>query len=136
MTKETISKSPSGRPTRKTVGVQNVLTVSDKDPAFHYRIVNDRGDRVQAFQDAGYEIVKASEVKIGDKRINSATPEGTLAQVAVGGGDKAFLMKQRQEWYKEDQRNKQAAIDAREDTMKQEVAQQGGQFKQERSNKF
>jgi len=120
-TKEAIVKSPRGRPTRVPVGARNVLTVIGKDPDYEYRIVNDEGDRIAAFQDAGYEIEKASAVRVGDKRVNNASPEGSLAQVSVSKktGDKAFVMKIRKEFYKEDQDAKARKLRQIEDTIKQ-----------------
>lgn len=135
-TKETIAKSPSGRIARTPVSTRNVLTVRGKDPEFEYRIVNDTADRIQTFQEAGYEIVKASEVVIGDKRVNAPSTEGSLAHVAVGKGDKAFLMKQRKEFYAEDQATKIARTNQLEETMKQSAIQAGGKFEIDRSTKF
>ena len=109
--KETsVAKSPSGRVRRTPVGQRNVLTVSNKDPNFEYRIVNDTGDRVEQFKSAGYEIVSASDVKIGDRRITAASAEGSMAQVSVGGGVKGIVMRIPKEWYEEDQKAKQQAI--------------------------
>lgn len=134
--KETISKSPRGRPTRTPVAKRSVLTVIGKDPAFEYRIVNDEGDRIAAFQDAGWEVEKASAVRVGDKRVNNATPEGSLAQVSVSkkSGEKAFVMKIKKEWFKEDQDAKALAIRQLEDTMKQSTSGDGnyGSIKIER----
>lgn len=121
MTKETIAKSPRGRTTRSPIGTRNVLTVKGKNPEYEYRIVNDTGDRIAMFEEAGYEFVPADEVQIGDKRVSKATPEGTNAQVAVGNGMKAYLMRIRKEWYHEDQTTKQAKIDELERTMKQKA---------------
>jgi len=101
--KEAIVSSPSGRVRRTPVGVRNVLTVAGKDPAYEYRILNDTGDRVQQFLDAGYEIVKASDVRVGDKRVNKASAEGSVAQVSVGGGMKGMVVRIKREWYNEDQ---------------------------------
>ena len=117
MTKETISKSPSGRPTRTPIAQRNVLTVEGKDPNFKYRIVNDRGDRIAAFEDAGYVIEDANRVRVGDKRVNKAAPEGSKAQVSVGNGEKAFVMKIPNEFYEEDQNAKMARIKQLEETM-------------------
>ena len=102
----TVAKSPSGRVRRTPVGVRNVLTVRGKDPAYEYRIVNDQSDRIEQFKDAGYELVNASDVIVGDRRVNKASPEGSFAQVAVGGGDKAVVMRIKREWYDEDQARK------------------------------
>lgn len=117
--KDTIAKAPRARATRVPVAQRNVLSVLGKDPNFEYRIVNDTGDRIAAFQDADYEIVKASEVRIGDKRVNDATPEGSLAQVSVGKGDKAFVMKIPKDLYAEDQEAKLERVRELEHSIKQ-----------------
>jgi hypothetical protein len=119
--KEPIAKSPRGRTNRTRIGQRNILTVEGKDPAFEYRIVNDEGDRIAQFEDAGYELVEAADVRVGDKRVSKATSEGSKAQVAVGGGRKAYVMRIRREWYQEDQAAKQAKLDSVEQTMKQEA---------------
>lgn len=121
MTKEAIVKSPSGRPTRVPVGARNVLTVKGQDPNYHYRLVNDDEDRVQQFLDAGYELVPAKDVEVGDKRINSASPEGSAKQVSVGGGKKGFLMRIPKEYFEEDQRTKQRSVDELEAATKQKA---------------
>ena len=134
--KESIAKSPSGRVARTPIASRNVLTVRGKKEGFEYRIVNDTADRIQAFQEAGYELVDASEVSIGDKRINNASPEGSKAQLSVGKGDKAFLMRQRKDFYEEDQAAKAAKVSQLENTMKSDVVNAGGRFEIERSTKF
>ncbi len=106
------------RTQRVPVTERSVLSVKGKEPGFHYRIVNDQGDRVQQMLDAGYEIVEASAVQVGDKRINAVAAEGTKAQVSVGGGTKAFVMRQKQEWYDEDQTAKQARVNQSEEAVK------------------
>lgn len=121
MTKEAIAKSPSGRVRRTPVGTRNILTVSGKDPNYVYRVVNDVGDRLQELQDQGYELVEAADVRVGDKRVSQATPEGTKAQVSIGGGLKGYVMRIRKEWYDEDQTAKQARIDKLEQSMKQDA---------------
>lgn len=123
-TKETIAKSPSGRVKRSPIGQRNILTVKGTDPNYTYRIVNDTGDRIKMFEEAGYELVDANDVTVGDKRVSQASPEGTKAQVSVGNGEKAFVMRIRNDWYAEDQQAKQAKVDALEHTMK-EKAQSG-----------
>ena len=58
-----------------------------------------------------FRSVRAQDAKIGDKRVERATPEGSVATASVGGGQKAVLMRIPSEWYKEDQRlNKQRLI--------------------------
>lgn len=124
MTKEAIAKSPSGRVKRTPVGQRNVLTVQGKDPNYVYRIVNDTGDRIKQFEAAGYELVDASEVEIGDRRVSAASPEGSKAQASVGAGMKALVMRISKDWYNEDQEAKQRQINALEQSMK-ETAQNG-----------
>lgn len=118
MEKEPIAKTPSGRVKRVPISHRNVLTVKGKDNAFVYRIVNNTADRVEMFKEAGYEIEKAANVQIGDKRVDRTTPEGSLAEVSVGKGDKAFLMKIPKEFYQEDQDAKLAKIRQLENSMK------------------
>ena len=118
MTKEAIAKAPSGRVRRTPVGTRNVLTVSGQEAGYHYRVVNDTGDRIQRFLDAGYELVQQKDVVVGDRRVNSASAEGTNAQVSVGGGQKAYVMRIKDEWRQEDERAKQAEVDSLEASTK------------------
>ena len=121
MNEKTQQTTAKVRPKRTPISKRNILSVEGKDPNYHYRIVNDTGDRIQAFKDAGYETVLASDVRIGDKRINSATPEGSVAQVSVGGGQKALLMRIPKEWYEEDQALKQTEINRLEQSTLQQA---------------
>lgn len=124
MTKEAISKAPERRVTRAKLGTRNVLTVEGKDPDFVYRVVNDTGDRVQRLMDLGYEIVEAKTVQIGDKRVGNPTSPGSKAEVSVGAGDKAFVMRQKKTWFDEDQAAKQEEV-ARTEAATKEEAQNG-----------
>lgn len=118
-TKEAIAKSPSGRVRRSKLGTRNVLTVEGKEAGYVYRIVNDDGDRVQRFQEIGYELVPAKDVKVGDKRVNTSTATGSQSEVSVGGGRKAYVMRIPQDWYNEDQITKLNEVDSKEAAMKQ-----------------
>ena len=112
-----IARSPSG-PKRTPINGRNVLTVTGKEPGYTYRVVNDVGDRIQQFLDAGYELVDGSAVKVGDRRINNASAEGSKAQVSVGKtGEKAFVMRIKDEWYKEDQQAKAAEVERLEQSI-------------------
>lgn len=116
--KEAIAKAPSGRTQRTPIGKRNVLTVAGKEPGYAYRIINDTGDRVQEFLDAGYELVKDNSVRVGDKRVNKGTSEGSIVNLSVGQGQKATIVRQRQEWYDEDQAAKQARVNELESSTK------------------
>ena len=88
--------------------VVDVLTVVGGDTEnFEYRIVNDTGDRVAMFQSHGYEIVSDDKIQVGDRRISNPTKEGSPVRVSVGGGTQAYLMRQKKEFYQEDQSTKQ-----------------------------
>jgi ribosomal 50S subunit-recycling heat shock protein len=108
--KEAIAKAPRGRTQRVPVGTRNVLNVSGKEAGYEYRVINDSGDRVQEFLDAGYELVEAGSVRVGDKRVNSASSEGSVSQISVGQGQKAYVVRIKKEWYTEDQAAKQAKV--------------------------
>jgi hypothetical protein len=112
------SASAQQRPKRTPVGSRNVLSVVGKEDGYVYRFVNDSGDRVAQYLEAGYEMVPASAVRVGDKRVNNPTPEGSNAQVSVGHGQKGFLMRIKDEWYKEDQAAKQAHVNELEQAIK------------------
>lgn len=101
-----LSKAPSGRPQRTPVGQRNILTVKGKDPNYEYRIVNDVDDRIERFKEAGYELVPDDAVQVGDKRVNTASSQGSVKQISVGQGTKAYLMRIKKEWFEEDQTRK------------------------------
>ena len=111
--------APVGRVKRTPIGTRNRLSVKNQDPNYTYRIVNVVDDRVEMFQDQGYEIV--SDAKVGDKRVDNAAPIGSNGSISVGGGQRAVTMRIRKDWYEEDQQIKQAEIDKLEQTMNAEA---------------
>jgi hypothetical protein len=116
--KEAIAKAPESRVRRTPLGKRNVLTVAGKEPGYEYRIVNDVGDRIQEFLDNGWELVKKQDVRIGDKRLGPASSEDSTAKASVGRGMTGYVLRIREDWYKEDQAAKQEAVDATESAMK------------------
>ena len=120
-TKEAIAKAPVGRVTRVPVGARNILTVKGKDPNYEYRVVTDKDDRVAQFLEAGYEIVADEAAEVGDKRAQAASSIGSQKHISVGGGDKAFLMKIKKEWFHEDQSAKQRRVAEQELSIKQKA---------------
>lgn len=119
--KEAIAKAPAGRVRRSPVGQRNILTVSGKEDGYVYRFVNDTGDRIAAFQDNGWELVAAKNVRIGDKRIGQASSEGSVAEASVGQGLKAKVMRIREDWYQEDFAAKQALVAKSEEAMREKA---------------
>ena len=110
--------------TRRTSinGTRNILKVEGKEPGYEYRIVNDDGDRISQFQEMGYELVADKTVKVGARRVANPTAEGSPIQVSVGGGQKAYLMRIKDDLYKEDQAAKQKQVDETVASMKKDAA--------------
>lgn len=121
MTKEAISKAPSGRPSRQPVGMRNRQVLRGLDPNYMYRWVVDydgTGDRIAAFKDGGYEHVQSRKSTLGDSRVDAATPEGSIEQRSVGNGQKGYLMRIPIELYNDDQKVKQQAVTKTEEALK------------------
>jgi hypothetical protein len=106
------------RPQRTPLQNRSVLGVKGKEPGFSYRIVNDVGDRIESFKARGYEVVEDQTVQVGDRRVAIPTREGSPVQVSVGGGTKGYLMRIKDEWYKEDQATKERELQELEKSMK------------------
>lgn|SRR5574343_55260 len=116
------SGEASARPSRTPVTQRNRLMIRNKEPGYIYRIVNDVDDRVAILQELGYELVPADKVgPVSDKRVDNATNVGSVAHFPVGQGVKAVVMRQREDWYKQDQDAKQESIKALESTMKSDA---------------
>ena len=119
MTKQNTPVEASARPKRIPIAARNRLDVKNREPGYVYRIVNDEDDRVERLQQAGYEIApKESVGAVGNRRVDGATPLGSSAHFSVGKGVQAVVMRQKLEYYQEDQNTKQAEIDQLEATMK------------------
>lgn len=101
-------------------GDRDILTVIGRDPKFVYRLVNDIDNRIQRFQDAGYDFV-THEVQIGDAGVQSSDNKGGVVTVNVRGGIVAYLMRIKREWYEEDQAAKQADLDASQEELYREL---------------
>ena len=126
MAKQSTPEAQSGRVKRTPINGRNVLTVSNKEAGYEYRFVNDVGDRIETFKDNGWELVEASDVRIGDKRVSAANSLGTKAQASVSkDGTKAFVMRIKKDWYDEDQSNKARSIAEQESGMKQSALSSG-----------
>ena len=113
--------------TRRTPinGIRNRLNVRGQEPGYVYRIVNDVDDRVTTFQEMGYEVVTDKTVSVGDKRVANPTQEGSPVTVSVGQGITGVVMRQKKEWYDEDQAAKQRQVDELESSMNREKNDEG-----------
>ena len=116
------SPEASARPKRTPLAQRNRLAIKDRDPNYHYRIVNDVDDRVTRLQEIGYEIASKEHVgAVGDKRVDGASSLGSVAHFSVGQGTKAVVMRIPKDYATEDHSTKLAEIDAVESTMKKDA---------------
>ena len=117
------------RTKRTPLANRSVLGIKGKEPGYVYRIVNDTGDRISSFQEQGYEIVTDSTITIGDRRVGKASADGSPVQVSVGGGVDGFLMRIKDEFYKEDQDYKEQKLAELEGSMKRDSGTDYGSLK-------
>jgi hypothetical protein len=108
---------------------RSVLGIKGKEPGYTYRIVNDIGDRIPQLQEQGYEVVTDGSVTIGDRRVGKATKDGSAQQVSVGGGVDGFLMRIKDEYYKEDQAYKEQKTAELEQSMRNDASVDYGNLK-------
>jgi hypothetical protein len=118
MTTEKLVKAPERRVKRNPVEGRNKLTVKGQDPNYVYRIVNDTEDRVNDLMDIGYVPETSESIRVGDSRVEDTSSLGKVRTISVGGGVKAILMKQKKEWYEEDQEAKQEYVKKTEQAMR------------------
>lgn len=102
---------------RIPLGSRNILT-APKRPGFVRRFVNDKGDRITAFKDAGWNPVENTPV--GDPKIGRPSSIGSMTNPSVGDGQRAVLMEIPEKYYQEDYTASQAKITAVENEMKRE----------------
>ena len=84
-------------------------------PGFKARLVNDEGDRIAAFEEAGYRKMN-KPIRQGQKDAADASQVGKIASQAVGGGVTGYYMEIPKDLYKQDQMEKQKEND---ETMRQ-----------------
>jgi len=105
---------------RVPIGARRDITaVKDQDPNFKYRFVNDKPGRVEMFKEAGYELVESA--KIGDSSVDGTHTESGVVSKDMGKGDTAYLMKQRKDWFLDDQTEKQKIVDESEADMHRDI---------------
>lgn len=107
----------SERPKRVPIAGRSRLAIRNRDPNYHYRIVNvnleSDPDRVSNLIEQGYEIVE-NPGKVGDNQVDNPSALGSASQISVGQGTKAIVMRIRKDWFQEDQALKQLEVDKTE----------------------
>ena len=121
VTTVTNTKQDTSTPRRRRSvfnGTQLKLTTQKSIPGYHLHVMTDSGNRIQEALDAGYEFVTQQE--IGDVSTNVVSGNSDLGdrirflvnpRTGEGKDMYGYLMKQRLEWYEEDQRTLQAKND-------------------------
>ena len=109
-----VDRTPS-RPQRVPIGTRQRLKAKNR-AGYHRRYVNDNGDRVQQFLDAGYTFVSGNE-DANDQQVQHPDKMGGAVRVSVGNDTWAYLMEIPLEWYNEDQEAKQKYVDEVEDAI-------------------
>jgi hypothetical protein len=118
------------RPKRTSLAERSVMNLNKgKEAGYHYRIVNDTGDRIETFRERGYEVVSDSSITIGDRRVGKPSKDGSPVQVSVGGGMDGYLMRIKDEYYSEDQAYKEQKIAELEGSMKKDSGADYGTIK-------
>ena len=105
-------------------------------PGYHSHWFNDTAGRVMQATQGGYEFVSPAEALItmpdlAGSSLGSGTDMGSRVSIVVGKSEdgtplRAYLMKIRLEWYKEDQQGLQDRNDKIDDAMRQGNQQTGG----------
>jgi len=80
---------------------------------YYTRLVNDVGDRIANFLQAGYSF-REDVVKEGNTASKDLTQSGKIACQQVGAGIMGYYLDVPQEWKDEDDARKQAELDERE----------------------
>lgn len=119
---------PKRTPQRASInGIRNRINVKDKDPAYEYRVVLDKEDRVSNLLEIGYEIVD-TPIKVGDKRAGApSSAPGTPQVVSLGQGDKGVVMRIKKELKAERDEAKAELVREREEAL-QNSAQNGADY--------
>ena len=108
---------------RVKLGTRNILSAPQK-PGFVRRFVNDTGDRVQMFKEAGWNTVDDVN-QVGDPKLGKPSLIGSGANPHVGGGQRAVLMELPEEIYSADRAESQAEITKIENEMKRNSKTEG-----------
>lgn len=128
--KETASRPSTTKPRRVSReervpvnGTRDILTVYGKKDDLAYRWISDKsedGQRVFRFEQAGWFLVPADDVKIGQSAVYQSESVGSIVRLPDGGGSYLYLMAIEKDLYDEDQIAKQDAIKAEENAITRE----------------
>lgn len=95
---------------------RDITAVHDTPDDYVDRWVNDIHGRIEKFKQAGYEFVESASV--GDEVVDGTHAQAGVVSKDMGKGVTAYLMRQRKEYFEEDQKAKQAIVDRTEESMR------------------
>lgn len=96
---------------RRLLGGFEAQMTTTQRPGFVRRWVNDVPGRLAAFQEAGYEFVTEDGAADKNSDIGGSRQSINVGTNKDGSPMRAYLMEQREDYYREDQADKQATVD-------------------------
>lgn len=96
------------RPERIPLDEQSTIGIA-QEAGYAYRLVNDIGNRIERFKQAGWEIVDGSS-ETEHRRVQKPSKIGYAASQSVGGGLEGYYMRIPIEWWKESQIKKREKL--------------------------
>ena len=118
MTKSTEAHKAENRPVRKPLCRRRALEANGR-PGFKRRWVNEEIGAIEAYQEAGYTLVLEQDVDLSENLAQDANLSGSVTRRVVNKDPNAstktaVLMEIPEEFYKEDQAEKQRKLDEEE----------------------
>lgn len=102
---------------RTPIGANRDITnILDTPDGYVDRWVNDDGGRIEKFKAAGYEHVESAEM--GSTNVDGSHAQDGVVSKDMGKGVTAFQMRQRKDYFEEDQAEKQKIVDSTEESMR------------------
>jgi len=102
---------------RTPIGAKRDITaVHDTLEGYIDRWVNDEPGRIEKFKAAGYDLVESAEV--GSSHVEGSHADAGVVSRDMGKGMTAYLMRQKEDFFKEDQAEKQRYVDSTEESMR------------------
>ena len=112
----------------RITGKRDILTVTGKEDGYFYCWVNDVGTQINRYKEGGYEAVED----------NGCITVGTTTPTQVGGaitatvdkrtGEKAVLMRIREDWHKEDLASEQDTLQKDEKSLLRQQQEENGRY--------
>jgi hypothetical protein len=92
---------------------RDILTVANLPDDKHGRWVLDRENRIQIFQEAGYNFVTSKGLVVGDRKVDGTQEVGDIVCIrGTDDGARLYLMAIDKELFEEDQLYKSQKLDA------------------------